>query len=122
MSKTYKVIKIINEYQIVINAGKNKDIQRGQTLEIFVPGEEIRDPETNESLGSLDFIKAYLNVKDVFDKMCLCENKESTLNTFAAISGMLSQSHRLNVDSKDISGGLSNDSKIKVGDLVRKSS
>lgn len=120
MSKIYKVIKVINEYQIVINAGKNKDIQKGQTLEIFVPGEEIHDPETNELLGSLDFIKAYLNVKDVFDKMCICENKDNSLNVLAGLS-LLNNSQRLNVDSKEISGGISGDSRIKIGDLVRKS-
>lgn len=122
MNETYKVIKIINEYKLVINAGKNRFIEQGDTLEIFVPGEEIFDPETKESLGSLDFIKAYLVVKDVFDKMCVCENKiiSSTLPTLS-ITELFNQPARLNVDSLDISGGLSGDSKIKIGDLVRKS-
>lgn len=122
MNETYKVIKIINEYKLVINAGKNRFIKQGDTLEIFVPGEEIFDPETKESLGSLDFIKAYLVVKDVFDKMCVCENKiiNSSLPALS-ITEIFNQPARLNVDSLDISGGLSGDSKIKIGDLVRKS-
>ncbi|WP_054767291.1 hypothetical protein [Lysinibacillus parviboronicapiens] len=119
MNNTYKVIKIINEYQIVVNVGKNKGISKGQTLEIFVPGEEIIDPDTGESLGALDFIKSYLIVKDVFDKMCICENKENLMSTVSFASLQVRQ--RLNVDSKEISGGLTGNSKIQIGDLVRKS-
>lgn len=120
MSKTYKVIKIINEYQLVVNVGKTQGIHKGDTLEIYVPGEKIHDPDTNELLGTLDFIKAYIIVKDIFEKMCICENKSNILSPIAAMS-ILNSPQRLNVDSKEISGGILEDSKIQVGDFVRKS-
>ena len=120
MGKIYKVIKIIDEYQVVINAGKNKSLTKGQILEIFVPGEKIYDPDTKEFLGTLDLVKAYLCVKDVFDKMCICENDEKTPITIPTLD-LFNTKKRLNVDSKDISGGLSGSTKIQLGDLVRES-
>ncbi|MEQ6854456.1 hypothetical protein AAHH17_08275 [Lysinibacillus capsici] len=121
MSKDYKIIKIINEFELVVNAGKNAGITREQTLEVFVPGEEVKDPFTGEILGNLDFIKAYLTVKDVYDKMCICENKARTTSILTTSAWGFNEPLRLNVNSKDISGGINSDKKIYIGDLVRKS-
>ena len=123
MNKTFKIVKIINEYEIVINAGKDHGIYKDQSLEIFVPGEEVIDPETNESLGTLDFIKAYLNVKNVFPKMAICENSETKSKNFLTAFNNLTieENQRLNVDSQEISGGLSGSRKIRIGDMVRES-
>lgn len=123
MSETFKVVKIINEYEIVINAGRDHGISRNEQLEIFVPGEVVIDPDTNENLGTLDFIKAYLNVKDAFPKMSVCENSETKTKSLLSAFDNFSteETLRLNVDSKEISGGLTGSRKIKIGDMVRKS-
>lgn len=118
-----KVVKIINEHLIVINAGANKGLRKGRKLEIYVPGEPIVDPETNESLGTLDLIKATIVVKDLFEKMSVCENDDSiTKSTFSALIALQGTSYPKNfkVDPLDITGGYSDkDRTIRVGDLVR---
>lgn len=122
MDGTFKVVKIINEYKVVVNAGSNHYIQEGQEMEIFEPGQEVTDPDTGASLGTLDYVKAKLRVVDVLPKMCICENRDG--ETTKTISDLISRSFTekvpLNVDPKDISGGFESVSKkIRVGDLVR---
>ena len=122
-NKIFKIVKIINEYKVVVNAGSRDSIQEGDTFAVFKTGQEVIDPETNESLGTLDFIKAKLRAVDVFPKMCICENRDGELDeTLQAImTPPFTKRLPLNVDSKDISGGFESvDKKIKVGDLVRK--
>ncbi|WP_121615258.1 FlgT C-terminal domain-containing protein [Virgibacillus halodenitrificans] len=120
----YKVVKIIDENRIVINAGKKDGISKGQVLEIYEPGEEVKDPDTGESLGTLDYIKADINVQHIFEKMAICINDEvESYSLPTMITGQLNKTHpkSLNVDSKEISGGLVGTRKIRVGDLVRES-
>lgn len=120
MKNIYKVVKIVNEYKVVVNAGSNDLIQKGQCLEIFAPGREVIDPDTNESLGVLDYVKAKLYVKDVFPKMSLCVNQDSETVSILTPTFQMERSLPLNVDSKEISGGFEGiDKKIRVGDMVR---
>ncbi|MGN7470374.1 hypothetical protein [Brevibacillus sp. SAFN-007a] len=124
MSDSWKVVKIIDEYNIVVNAGTNHGIKKEDCLEIYVPGEEVIDPDTMESLGTLDSIKAYLEVKHVFPKMCICENAETRLLNMISFSANFTKEEPkpLNIDSTQISGGLNKtDRKIRIGDLVRMS-
>ena len=124
----FKVVKIVSDHEIVINAGSEDLISKGQSLEVFTPGEEVIDPETHESLGTLDNIKATVEVVNLYPKMCLCmniqyEKKNSPLSPLSILqSNEKPVIKRLNIDSTQISGGLDkDDSKIRIGDLVRKS-
>ena len=123
MEKTIKIVKIINEYQVVINAGSNDLIHDGQFLEVFVQGTPIFDPETGDDLGTLDYDKAKLHVINVFPRMSVCENRETeTTSLLSAFTTSLQRTEvlPLDVDSKEISGGYEGiDKKIHVGDLVR---
>ncbi len=123
MSDIWKVIKIIDDYRIVINGGKNDSLQREDELEIFIKGEEVRDPETNEPLGTLDKIKARLVVVDLFDQMAVCKSAETfmhdMLNPIANFQTY--KTSRLKVDPKQISGPTKEyDDIIRIGDLVRR--
>lgn len=129
MQKIFKIVKIIDEFRVVVNAGAD-DLKEGTVLEVFEAGNEITDPDTGENLGTLDFIKAKLYVEDVLPKMCICRNYYTcSISTgLAAISKSLSEYasretiKELNVNSEDISGGYDNvNKKISVGDKVRES-
>lgn len=119
---TGKIVKIIDEYKVVVNFGSDS-VNDGQLLEVYQPGQEVTDPDTGESLGTLDFIKAKLRVIAVFPKMCVCENRESRQKSMImsiAQSFTYEEKIPLNVQTTDISGGYEGiDRKIKVGDLVR---
>lgn len=117
-----RIIKIVNEYLVVVNYGSTDGASLGQKLEIFDEGEEIIDPETNKSMGTLDVIKARIKIENVYEHMSLCESHETvSLGGFSNITNAFNRTEikALNVDSKDISGGYNKTSKIKVGDFVR---
>ncbi len=122
LKKDFKIAKIVDEYSIVINAGSSVGVNQGDIFEIFAPGLEILDPDTNEFLGYLDYIKGKVVAKTVFEKMSVCTNQDvasSIIENFStALEGKPAE---LNVDSMQISGGYELiQKKIRVGDYVRK--
>ena len=69
MNEVFKIVRIVNDRNIVINAGNDQGLKEGDILEVFVPGEEIIDIDTGELLGTLDIIKAKLEIKNLYEKM-----------------------------------------------------
>ena len=66
----FKVVKTFDEWDtVVINGGTEKNIEKGFRFLIFEVGEEIFDPDTNESLGRLEIIKGTGKVTHVQDKI-----------------------------------------------------
>ncbi len=127
MENNIKVVKIIDSYSIVINVGSDKDFKLGDELEIFEKGEVVIDPDTGESLGTLDYIKARVKITTILPKMSICKDIRQVNNMAKALANFstfnIKEAQTLNVDSLDISGGFENvDKKIKIGDFVRKSS
>ncbi|PYZ94916.1 hypothetical protein CR194_05175 [Salipaludibacillus keqinensis] len=76
MRDEFKVIKILEQDSIVINGGLNNGLTFGQEVEIFVPGDEIIDIDSEEVLGTLDFIKERLELTEVYEKFSVCEKYE----------------------------------------------
>lgn len=119
MEETYRIVKIIDSENIVINAGKDNYIKRGDKFEIFVKGEEIKDLDGKTSLGTLDTIKDIVTVVTVFPRICICQ--KIAKSSSHALTGLFNTSSTvsLNVDSSQISGGFAEDLTIKLGDLAR---
>jgi len=68
---TFKVAEIISDEQLIINAGTNQGIRKGYKFLIYSLGEEIFDPDTNESLGQLETSKGVGEVIHVQEKMSI---------------------------------------------------
>ena len=118
----FKVIKIISDKRIVINAGKN-EVQTGDILRVIEKNsEEIVDPDTNEVLGTLDYIKATITVEYVYEHMSICKNYETkTVNALDPFETLRQRevTSPLNVNLSQITGGYNIDNKlIAIGDLV----
>lgn len=134
---TYKIVRILNDMEIVINGGHEHGLQEGDLLEIFIIGEEIKDPDTDESLGTLDIIKGKVEIKTIYPKMSLCKSAEfitvktsSPLDQLTKSWGAYATSYAskevekrvaLNVDMKQAQKIKNVDTIIKLGDLVRPS-
>ena len=73
-TKEYKIIKIINEYNVLINAGTEDGILSSTRFIIKVKGKPVIFD--GENYGTLDYIKAELEVKQLYPKMCLCQNNK----------------------------------------------
>ena len=53
-----KVAKILGNNEIVINRGRGEGVRQGMLFEIFAPeGEEVWDPDTGETLGTVEDVK-----------------------------------------------------------------
>ena len=118
----FKVIKIISDKRIVINAGKN-EVQTGDILRVIEKNsEEIVDPDTNEVLGTLDYIKATITVEYVYEHMSICKNYETkTVNALDPFETLRQRevTSPLNVNLSQITGGYNIDNKlIEIGGLV----
>lgn len=51
------VIKVIDEYRVVINKGTKDEVVNKMRFLIYKLDEELFDPETKESLGKLEIVK-----------------------------------------------------------------
>ena len=125
-NKIWRVIKIFDEYHVLVNAGADDEINEGDLLKILGTTGEIIDPETKESLGTLEKVKASVRVIHVQKNMCVAENVETYEAAPAdVITGVFEPLRRrtylrkLPVDPEDISGGWEEE-KIKIGDPVKK--
>ena len=66
-------IRNMKNYIIIINTGKENNIEIVDIMEIHGESENIFDPDTKENLGKIDIIKDSLKVTKVYEKMCVCE-------------------------------------------------
>lgn len=118
----YKIIKIIDEYNVVVDYGLGDRAIEGDILDVYVPGKEVIVED--ENYGTLDFIKAQLVVKNVYPKMSLCENRSKT-STYAPFLGInLAKAVPLKIcdAQKENLIGDNIDKTLRIGDLVRKKS
>lgn len=130
-----KVIKIIDEYTILINAGykNNSDLEDfmestdSLTIEIYEPGFDVIDPETNEKLGQYDYIKDTVIIERIYENYSVCKkiSADSATSGILALSPLFSKQkkinyEKINIDINDINYNLSPKSTaVCVGDLVR---
>jgi|ASRL01.1.fsa_nt_gi hypothetical protein len=121
---TYRVIEILDTTSLIINYGKIDGANKNDKIRIVEIGEEIIDPETKESLGTLDSIKAELTIDTVYDNFSVCKDIStfthnallSPMNQFQKTSRTI---HELNVDSSKVSNRKVPSNKIiKVGDTA----
>ncbi len=80
-----KVAKILGNNEIVINRGRGQGVRQGMLFEIFAPeGEEVWDPDTGETLGTVEDIKAKAEVTEVKDRLSVARLQ----NTEMPLAGM----------------------------------
>ena len=67
-----KVAKILSKGEIVLNRGRLHGVRTGMLFEIFAPeGEEVWDPDTGETLGTVEDVKARAEVTEVKEKLAV---------------------------------------------------
>jgi len=134
-----KVAKILDEYSIVINVGRNNGVVNGMVFAVFVQSnEEVKDPDSGEALGKLEIIKEHVFVAHVQDKFstCVAGEKEApcgeheshgaqTLSGAMMAEAMTGRpgknklsNEKLNVNTSQITG-VPQLGPISVGDMVR---
>jgi len=73
-----KVASIINPLRLVINRGENDGVRLKQRVLVYsINNEEIKDPNTGESLGHLEIVKGTGRVVHLQDKLATIESDKT---------------------------------------------
>ena len=65
-----KVAQILDSRQVVLNVGSADQVTEGMMFKIINPkGEQIRDPDTQRFLGSVESVKAFVRVVQVQENL-----------------------------------------------------
>ena len=117
------IAKILSPNRVVINRGSTHGIKEGQRMLVYsLSDEEIQDPETGESLGSLEIYKGTGKVIAVQEKLSVIESDRDEL-TQALVKSITHPLFSPNF-SPGFPKNLTKNNKIpfedpKVGDLVK---
>jgi hypothetical protein len=85
-----KVAKILGKGEIVLNRGRSHGVRPGMLFEILAPeGEEVWDPDTGETLGTVEDVKAKAEVTEVKEKLAIARISEADAPYGAAGLGEL---------------------------------
>lgn len=74
-----KVVKILNPYEVVINLGAEDGVTKDDEFVVFEQGEEVTDPDTDESLGILEIVRGQGVAKHVQEKLTTLRSTERTV-------------------------------------------
>lgn len=67
-----KVAEILDSRQLVINIGRNDGVEEGMFFKILDPkGEDIKDPETGEVIGSIGRPKLKVKIKEAKEELSI---------------------------------------------------
>lgn len=127
-----KVAKILDDQSLILNVGTSQGVTPGMIFCIFAPVEEVKDPDTGESLGAWEAVKGYVQATHPQEKLTVCrvytpaarstgETGTHVLSAEMIELSMLRSSApraRLNVDRSQLSG-IPEVGPITVGDRAR---
>lgn len=119
-----KVVKIIDKYTVIIDAGYKNGVSSGMKFVIYSEGDEIQDLD-GASLGNVEFPKAQVEITHVQEKMSVAKSAtfEVTYNPLVDIATALEFSYstrkELPVSPDSIEKVAQVDNTIRVGDKVR---
>ena len=81
-----KVAKVLGSNEIVLNRGRNDGVRTGMVFEVFSPeGEEVWDPDTGETLGTVEDIKAQAEVTEVKERLSVARLQQTANSPFGAV-------------------------------------
>lgn len=65
-----KIAKVLGNNEVVVNRGREHGVRHGMVFEIFTPGgDEVWDPDTGETLGTVEDVKAKAEITEVKEKL-----------------------------------------------------
>ena len=70
------VAKIVDSQTVVLNIGTRNGVSTDDRFVVFSLGEEVFDPKTGQSLGTLENVKGKGKVAHVQDHLCTIETYE----------------------------------------------
>jgi hypothetical protein len=108
-----KITNILDAYTVILNIGQKQNVSVGMIFKIIAKVIEVKDPDSQELLGTMELEKDRVKIVQVMEKFSMAQTFESVL---APISPTLSFSQvmqrRLDTEAQEI------DRTVRVGDQV----
>ena len=76
-----QITKVPNPYTVVINRGDIHGVEEDMRFIIYRIGDDIIDPETGDSLGELEYVKAKVKITYVAEKYSIAETYKQELKS-----------------------------------------
>lgn len=74
--KVAKIASVVDQFRVVINAGRADGVEVNQRFLIYKVGDEVVDPDTKKSLGRLEVVKGIGEVIHVQERMATLQTTE----------------------------------------------
>ena len=127
-----KIAAIVDDTTLILNVGTEHGVIEGMVFSVVAEQQEIADPDSGESLGNWEVVKARVIVEHVQDRMCTVRSPvKEDIDTPGTLSTMMVQHSfgvygsessdsrtSLQVSATDVAGR-SKLRPIEVGDFAR---
>jgi hypothetical protein len=81
-----KVAKVLGTSEIVLNRGRTDGVRTGMVFEVYSPdGEEVWDPDTGETLGMVEDVKAQAEVTEVKERLAVARLRQNAQSPLGAV-------------------------------------
>jgi len=108
-----KVVEILSDYLVAISLGEKQGVKKSDDFHILAKPVIIKDGETE--LGALDYIKATVSIKQIYENFSVVENVESATSSVYRMATMLDYSPKP-LPVKAVETRI--DTEIRIGDRV----
>ncbi len=75
--RTGKVVRVLNPFEVVVNLGSLAGVEKEDGFVVYAQGEELKDPDTGESLGVLEIVRGRARATHVQEKLTTLRSKET---------------------------------------------
>lgn len=118
MKKTIKIISILDDTTVLINAGSREGITTNDSFDIIDPKvEKIIDPDTKELLDEISRFKQRIYVKETKEKYSICVSKYSSTTVNASLTKMILQTSAKNLANSFNMAGTEEETKTYGSEL-----
>lgn len=109
---TARVARLLDKEKLVVNKGSDHGVALQQRFVIFEKGDEITDPDTGESLGALELVKAHGEVIHVQERMAILKLELPKRERAKTLSEIMASLSGVDEESESVA-------EVKVGDYAR---
>lgn len=75
--RTGKVVKVLNNFEVVVNLGAESGVAMDDVFVVYARGEELKDPDTGGSLGTLEIVRGRARAVHVQDRLTTLRSIET---------------------------------------------
>ncbi|VVB85980.1 Uncharacterised protein [uncultured archaeon] len=114
-----KIIKILDNKRVIVNLGYKDNVMKDMRFIVYAEGENIKDPDTNESLGKREIVKHKIKATHIQENFSIMESDVWVKKT---LDWLFDASHNSQMDlllKEKVKTVEDVDLAVKVGDLVR---